>query len=69
MWREAKLLIFLLSNILYKGIETHVEQQWAETVPLENTSAYRNGRNSILISYSRCMEISYSLDIKATLRI
>ena len=56
MRREAKLLIFLLSYILYKCVDTHVEQQWAEAVPLESTYTHRNGRSSIFISYNGCME-------------
>ena len=57
MRREAILTIFLLSNILYEGIETHVEQQRAEAVPLENPYVYRNIRSSLFISYNGCVEV------------
>ena len=60
MRREAKLLIFLMSNILYKGIETLIEQQRGLRQSPCRTPM-RTGMagvvSSIFISYNGCVEV------------
>ena len=54
---KSKLFEFIVRNIPDKCIEAQIEDYWAETITLDDTTPYRSVRSLKRASNDRCLEI------------